>query len=162
MKKQAVASLVGLAFASYVAVAQPSPPFDPSRWNLDFQDEFSGNELNESNWNLKTGEHGNRELEWYIPEQVAVKDGTLVLTADRSKDLNTSSNHPYISGWIDGNSKRWASEGRFEASCMYYVGAHGLSQGLWPAIWLMPQNGSCWPTSGEIDIMESVGGKRHG
>jgi len=69
--------------------------------------------------------------------------------------MNQSSNHPYISGWIESKDKHSAFEGRFEASCKYYVGAEGLSQGLWPAIWLMPEtNTTCWPVAGEIDISE--------
>jgi beta-glucanase (GH16 family) len=32
------------------------------------------------------------------------------------------------------------------------------SQGVWPAHWMMPDNGDCWPSGGEIDIMEMVDG----
>ena len=28
---------------------------------------------------------------------------------------------------------------------------------LWPALWMLPENSGPWPTSGEIDIMESMG-----
>lgn len=32
------------------------------------------------------------------------------------------------------------------------------SQGVWPAHWMMPDNTACWPSNGEIDIMEMVNG----
>ena len=32
------------------------------------------------------------------------------------------------------------------------------SQGVWPAHWMMPDNKACWPSNGEIDIMEMVNG----
>ena len=31
-------------------------------------------------------------------------------------------------------------------------------QGIWPAHWMMPDNKACWPSNGEIDIMEMVNG----
>jgi len=27
-------------------------------------------------------------------------------------------------------------------------------KGMWPAHWMMPNDNSCWPVEGEIDIME--------
>ena len=32
------------------------------------------------------------------------------------------------------------------------------SQGVWPAHWMMPDTTACWPSAGEIDIMEMVNG----
>jgi len=32
------------------------------------------------------------------------------------------------------------------------------SKGIWPAHWLMPDDISCWPSHGEIDILEAVNG----
>lgn len=32
------------------------------------------------------------------------------------------------------------------------------SQGVWPAHWMMPDNSACWPSNGEIDIMEMIDG----
>lgn len=32
------------------------------------------------------------------------------------------------------------------------------SDGIWPAHWMMPNDKSCWPDHGEIDIMEMIDG----
>lgn len=44
--------------------------------------------------------------------------------------------------------------GKFEANCSL---PSSNSTGIWPAFWLMPQGGACWPTGGEIDIFEFNG-----
>ena len=31
------------------------------------------------------------------------------------------------------------------------------AEGIWPAFWLMPESDVCWPTGGEIDVMEYNG-----
>lgn len=40
----------------------------------------------------------------------------------------------------------------------FVPGASDKSQGIWPAHWLMPDVDNCWPTKGEIDVMEMVNG----
>ena len=38
------------------------------------------------------------------------------------------------------------------------MGVPGNSVGMWPAHWMMPNDSSCWPDHGEIDIMEMING----
>lgn len=38
------------------------------------------------------------------------------------------------------------------------VPGNGTAQGVWPAHWMMPDTTACWPTRGEIDIMEMING----
>ena len=40
----------------------------------------------------------------------------------------------------------------------YIPGGSDKSQGIWPAHWMMPDVDDCWPSKGEIDIMEMVNG----
>lgn len=40
----------------------------------------------------------------------------------------------------------------------FVPGGSDTAQGIWPAHWLMPDVNDCWPTKGEIDIMEMVNG----
>eukprot|EP01105_Mastigella_eilhardi_P015918 TRINITY_DN3646_c0_g1_i2.p1 TRINITY_DN3646_c0_g1~~TRINITY_DN3646_c0_g1_i2.p1 ORF type:complete len:173 (-),score=31.96 TRINITY_DN3646_c0_g1_i2:38-556(-) len=44
--------------------------------------------------------------------------------------------------------------GRFEANVSLPT---RQARGVWPAFWLMPASGVCWPTGGEVDIFEYVG-----
>ena len=39
-----------------------------------------------------------------------------------------------------------------------HSGSRPDSQGVWPAHWMMPESAACWPSMGEIDIMEMVNG----
>lgn len=119
------------------------PPFNPAEWTLDFEDEFDGSALNTTNWTPKTGIHTDQEGEWYLPENVAVENGNLILTASLSDDPSKTGGLKYTSGWVDTATKWAALGGRFEASCKFYVGAGGNSQGYWPAYWLMPETTTC-------------------
>jgi beta-glucanase (GH16 family) len=125
------------------AVAQIA---DIPGWQLAWQDEFEGNAVDDQNWhriNLRNSH--NDEKQYYLPEQAAIVDGKLRITA---------TNQPF-----DGKAYRSArleswqafAPGRFEARIDLPT-----TQGMWPAFWLLP-NGEQWPTHGEIDILENRG-----
>lgn len=40
----------------------------------------------------------------------------------------------------------------------FVPGSNDKNQGIWPAHWLMPDTTECWPTKGEIDVMEMING----
>lgn len=139
---------------------------------LVFGDEFDTQTLNSKNWTTcydwrrpsETGctNHGNFEQQWYIPEQVQVKDGFLVLTAQK-KAVDAAvqdkvKSFAYVSGMVNsgsgdtGTNVRWAGTyGYYEAKIKFQKG-----QGVWPAFWLLPVDRT-WPP--EIDIMEFIGHK---
>lgn len=103
---------------------------------------------------------GNNEQEWYINSNYAatssikpwtVSDGVLTLTA-QAADSTTQAligGYKYTSGMINS----WHS---FSQTYGYFVMRAQLpaGQGLWPAFWLLPEDGS-WPP--ELDIMENLG-----
>ena len=117
-------------------------------WQLTWQDEFDGTSVDPSKWDVITRRDSyNNEKQYYLPEQAAVADGNLVITA---------TDEPY-----DGKQYRSArlhslnqfGPGRFEARIDLPT-----SQGMWPAFWLHAYGvGIPWPTAGEIDIMENRG-----
>jgi hypothetical protein len=47
---------------------------------------------------------------------------------------------------------------RQNTTCPQDGGKRPDSKGVWPAHWMMPDNTACWPSNGEIDIMEMVNG----
>ena len=125
---------------------------------LIFDEQFSGDVLNESNWNYELGDGcpnlcgwGNNERQFYSKENVAVKNGHLIITATKDGDV-------YKSGRITTSKKVEFQYGTIEVRAKLAVG-----QGIWPAIWMLGSNISevGWPKSGEIDIMEYVGKNPH-
>lgn len=123
------------------------------KWQLIFQDEFIGTELDFSIWNtcypwLDNGgctNSGNNELEWYQPDDVFVENGLLKLQAQK----RTINGFPYSSGMISSHEKFDFTYGYIEARLKVPVG-----KGLWPAFWLLPSSRE-WPP--EIDIHEILG-----
>ncbi|WP_374575551.1 family 16 glycosylhydrolase [Phenylobacterium sp.] len=102
----------------------------------------------------------NGEQEWYINDNYAptssvnpwsVNNGILSIQADHaSSDISSIINgYQYTSGMLNTWHSFSQLYGYFEISAKLPAG-----QGLWPAFWLLPEDGS-WPP--EIDVMENLG-----
>ncbi len=154
--------LFGFAATSTAVLAAGSHVDTPYCAEPVWQDEFSGNSLDEKKWNVIEGDGcaqdlcgwGNNELQWYSRNNVSVKDGLLVITAQRENPGNKDENSaPLTSAKITTQGLFTKQYGRFEARMK-------LPQGLgtWPAFWLMPDAMDYrWPIEGEIDILERGG-----
>ena len=126
-------------------------------YDLLWSDEFDGNELNLDIWSREVHEPGwtNSELQEYrdSEENAFVSDGNLVLKAIKT---TTDSGKPYYtSGKVNSMNKADFLYGKVVVRAKVPEG-----QGLWPAIWMMPQKEQRygqWPKCGEIDIMEVLG-----
>lgn len=125
-----------------VCAAETAPP----DWNLIFEDNFDGVTL--SNWDrANTNQPTNNSLQDYLPQQVSLSGGNLVITSENIPSRGL----PYRSGLV--SSKQTWHRGRFEVRADLPT-----STGMWPAIWLLPQVQTWpWPSQGEIDIMENRG-----
>jgi beta-glucanase (GH16 family) len=124
---------------------------------LVWADEFSAATLNTSDWNFETGDGcpncgwGNNELEYYTNgDNVSLQSGKLIIEA-REESLGGKN---YTSSRITTKSKKTFKYGRIDIRARVPLG-----QGIWPALWMMPQDNvyGTWPKSGEIDIMELLG-----
>ena len=107
---------------------------------------FEGGRPDDAWWNVADGAWShNGELQYYAPDRAVVADGVLRLTADRRPvgDRSMSSAHVSTEGRKRQTYGRWEIRAKLPSS-----------QGMWPAIWLLPADGS-WPP--EIDIIELVG-----
>ncbi len=124
-------------------------------WTLVWQDEFEGDTIDPTKWNLvfAGGGFGNYEVQYYTDreENAFIRDGRLVIRANRESFRG----YHYTSAKLTTEGKASWTYGRFEIRARLPIG-----QGIWPAVWMMPepatQHGG-WPVGGEIDIMELVG-----
>ncbi|MEO0581935.1 MAG: carbohydrate-binding protein [Bacteroidota bacterium] len=119
---------------------------------LVWEDEFLGNAVDLSKWSFDIGDGcpslcgwGNAEEQYYRAENASVANGVLTITTNR-QDFGGK---PYTSAKITTQGKHNFRFGRMEASIKL-----PSAGGIWPAFWLLPENGS-WPYTGEIDVMES-------
>lgn len=114
-------------------------PPDPNKWN---------SEIGASGW-------GNNELQYYTDriENAQVGDSVLTITAREEdyKDANYTS-----ARIITYENDHYWKYGKIEARIQLPEG-----QGIWPAFWMLGKNifeGTTWPATGEIDILEMIGG----
>jgi beta-glucanase (GH16 family) len=127
-----------------------SNSMDLPGYNLIWNDEFDGTELDSNYWNYEIGGSGwgNNELEYYTNKNATVADGVLSIQA-KKEDYQGKN---YTSSRITTAKKAYTTYGRIEAKIKL-----DAQNAMWPAFWMMPENNVYWPYSGEIDIMENKG-----
>jgi beta-glucanase (GH16 family) len=147
-------SLLTLLFIS-TGCKQSDPPenFKLLVWS----DEFEGNELDETKWEVQLGtgssvglfQWGNNEAQFYRRENITVENGVLRIRAQRENFQNMEFTSARIRSLNKGDFKHARIEARIKMD---------NTAGLWHAFWLLPSNATQpWPISGEIDIMEYIG-----
>ena len=123
--------------------------------SLVWSDEFDVSTVNTSNWTFEIGTGtwgwGNNELQYYQEDNTSIIDGNLVIEA-RRQTLESSN---YTSSRLITRDKKSFRYGRVDIRAVMPEG-----QGIWPALWMLGSNHQQvgWPTCGEIDIMEMIGG----
>lgn len=116
-----------------------------SGYDFAWGDDFSGGSLDLSKWTpANTNVPTNNSLQDYLPQQVSVSGGNLVITAENIPSRGL----PYRSGLVTSTSIQ--KHGRWDIRAKL-----PQSQGMWPAIWLLSDEQ--WPSGGEIDILENRG-----
>ena len=121
-----------------------------SNWGYDVG---RGQSTNTDGTNPNNWAWGNNEDQWYSnndPDNTYVSDGTLKIKAIKE---SAGSGATWTSGRIVTRGIRAWKYGYFEMKAKLPNDA-----GVWPAFWMLNKNiynGSPWPDSGEIDIMET-------
>ena len=144
-----------------IALQTYTGPFN----NLVWSDEFNTTQIDTSVWKYETTETGwsnswNNELQDYVDDGTGGdnafiakdSDGTsaLVLRATRTKTANKI--HSFKAARLTTQGTKSFDHGRIEVRMALPKG-----NGVWPSIWMLGNEGS-WPTNGELDIMEMIGG----
>jgi len=140
----------------------PPATIQATSWSLTWSDEFSGADgslPDATKWEMQTGGGGwgNNELETYTARAVnaAQRAGNLEITAKAEHFTGTDGiTREYTSARLQTKGLFSQKYGRFEARIKMPKG-----QGIWPAFWMLGNDidTAGWPTSGEIDIMETIG-----
>lgn len=118
-----------------------------------WEDQFDGNELNRNIWNVEVNGNGggNQEHQYYVDskDNIEVSNGTLKIRALRK----SYGGKAYTSGRINTRTKAQFKYGKIEAKMKL-----PSFQGAWPAFWMLGANYDTvgWPRCGEIDIMEAI------
>ncbi|WP_182481368.1 IPT/TIG domain-containing protein [Nocardioides immobilis] len=136
---------------------------DGSTWTCSFVDDFDGQSLDTTKWGVQqssiTGFRTGETCYVNSPENIAVRNGELLLTARReAQNLACDStlgsfSTPYTGGMVGTRGKFSQTYGRFEVRAKYpAVTVAGLHGGFWT----MPRTNTygVWPASGELDIAE--------
>jgi beta-glucanase (GH16 family) len=138
-----------------------TPAGIPANMKLAFSTDFPGTALDTSTWAEcypwspappGCSNFGNSdEREWYLPSQVHVTNGALALVAQRTPtEGSDEQGNPEMYTCRSGMVTTYHSF-NFKYGVVQVTARLPFGKGLWPAIWLIPADGS-WPP--EIDIVE--------
>ena len=131
-------------------------------WNLIWNDEFNGTNLDLNKWShdIGTGSQngmmgwGNNERQYYKQGNSIVSNGTLkIIAKEEQQGIVDSWNNTYYY-----SSSRITTKDNFNFRYGKIVARIKTldGKGFWPAFWMLPLNLN-WPCDGEIDIMEQWG-----
>ena len=131
---------------------------EEAEWELVFNDDFDGTEINMDNWSFDHPENGryNGEIQSYTDQNAWVEDGHLIIEAREEEFTEENGEtYDYTSSKLITKGKQTWTYGKIEIRAKMPEG-----QGMWPALWMMPEDEpfyGTWPVGGEIDIMEMLG-----
>jgi beta-glucanase (GH16 family) len=165
-RRTAWSRLAGLRFVLFLAITLVMlAPLATAQtnWVLAWSDEFNGaagpftpTSSNNQFWTFETGQgvFGTGEIEDMISDGTTSfldGNGHLVIKTYLSGSTYFSAR---IKTQLNGSFGKEFTYGRVEARIQIPT-----SQAIWPAFWMMGDNGVTWPGRGEIDIMENNGAK---
>ncbi len=142
-------SLFTLGGQSSAAFAHSKSP-QSTKWNLVWSDDFKRSTLDTTKWTALSGGgfYTPATSEYYAADDTYTKNGLMLKSERRSYN-----GYNYTSGGVSSQDKFSLLYGKIEWKARLVKG-----NGFWPAIWLMPQDGS---GRFEIDALELLGNSPH-
>ena len=142
--------ILGTSAQAYVSLCDETD----QGWKVDFFDDFLGDSLDKGLWTPTLGnEVGQLRDSWGTLENISLKDGKLVIQSKRENaDI-----YNFTSGAITTQGlHKWKQPFRacVKAQLPGATTNPVSTNGVWPAIWMMPDKtmtgeGYCWPDGGE-------------
>lgn len=121
-------------------------------WDLAWSDEFNGQELDRSVWQVENAKNRPSDTEPMYnrdsPSNLYLNDGNLVIKTKVEEYMG----YHATSAYLDTEEKLIFGYGRFEMRAKLPEGNK-----LWPAFWMMGEKAN-WARCGEIDALEMVCG----
>ncbi|OPC83620.1 hypothetical protein B4N89_24155 [Embleya scabrispora] len=161
VRRRLAAVLPVVVPALLLAGCESAPPAGP---RLLFADDFAGSALAAErwvtcyDWNVAGCTNaGNHEQQWYLPEQVRVRDGQAILTAARRPTTGSDGvAYPWVSGMLSTGRPSWSGRPRFTFTYGRVEAELRLPREpfSFPAFWLMP---AAKRTPPELDVVELIG-----
>lgn len=115
------------------------PPVDGD-WTQTFDEEFKGNAIDETKWNLVTENFWDKRTH-FTKEETIVANGQATLRFEKKAGVPevdpSKPSTPYAAGYLDTYGKWTQRYGYFESKFKLPT-----APGLWPAFWLMPDRGA--------------------
>ena len=144
MKSLLLAALLLLPFTA------PAAPAPPAGWELLWNDEFDGRNIDPAKWApCERGPSNWNDTMSRDPRCFRIGGGTLrligIANPDTAKDLS-----PFLTGGITSKGRFEFQHGRVEIRARFKS-----ARGAWPALWMLGTTGR-WPANGEIDLMEHL------
>lgn len=153
--------LLALSLFLYSTVIHSASFCDPvpGQWVSNWTEEFEGDSLDPQAWNIQVGNAdrniGSCRDAYCDPNNIIVSNGTLIIVSKNE----TSNGYNYTTGGVTTENKKiWTYSPTYRLCVSAKLPGKNTETGLglWPAIWLMPNDDSCDPDEGEIDILESI------
>lgn len=127
-----------------------------SEWRLSFSEDFLTPHNFTRYWTKKNGTIMGAfdDDQCYFSDNAFVHNGALVIETREQKTTIAGRTTNFSSAWVTTEDYFSQKFGRFAFRAKL---PNGSAPGIFPALWLMPQSPApCWPTAGEIDVMEYV------
>lgn len=140
-----------ITFIVFVLIIVSCSETKGKNWQMTWNEEFDKSVLDTSKWSKIP--RGTPDWQNYMSSSdscYSFRNGKLILRGIKNTFL-LEDTAKYLTGGVYTKDKA-----RFMHGKMSIRAKLNAATGAWPAFWMLPSDGSKWPSGGEIDIMERL------